>query len=77
MVGGGVAQQDDFNDIQWVVAKEGLDNPQLNHEDVEPNIIAAHLDNNDDDIASTKDEESDNAYLISDDNTSSDDYFSR
>lgn len=39
-------QQDEFNDIQWFVQEESLENPHLHRDDIEPEIIASNVVSN-------------------------------
>ena len=64
--GNDVYQQDEFNDIQWLVAEEDLENPQLHQKDVEAEVIDSNLEND------QWMEDSDDGYDDNDDDEESD-----
>lgn len=39
-------QQDEFNNIQWFVQEESLENPHLHRDDIEPEVIASNVVSN-------------------------------
>ncbi|PRQ48023.1 hypothetical protein RchiOBHm_Chr2g0106121 [Rosa chinensis] len=77
-----VYQQDEFNEIQWSVQEEGLENPQLHQEDIEPEVIASNVESDEliddsrlndficDDVEENDTDYDDNEEIISSDDNS-------
>ena len=40
-------QQDEFNDVHWFVQEEGLETPELHLNDLDPEIVASEVVNDD------------------------------